>query len=102
MTAPSWRIIEFVDYSLADHEDGSGRSKDKKSLLDRAKGVFGGGAKAAEPTTGSDVETAADEEEAVEVAADEPEAEEIVAEEPAQATDEAEATGAGEEGKNES
>jgi large subunit ribosomal protein L17 len=43
-------IIEFVDYDLADHEDGESPSKGgKKSLMDRAKGMFGGGAKADEP-----------------------------------------------------
>lgn len=41
-------IIEFVDYDLADHEDGESPSKGKKSIMDRAKGMFGGGAKAAE------------------------------------------------------
>jgi len=41
-------IIEFVDYDLSDHEDGESPSKGKKSLMDRAKGMFGGGAKAAE------------------------------------------------------
>jgi large subunit ribosomal protein L17 len=36
-------IIEFVDYELADYEEGGASSK--PSLMDRAKGVFGGGAK---------------------------------------------------------
>ena len=50
-------IIEFVDYDLADHEDGESPSKgSKKSLMDRAKGMFGGGAKADEP---AEKETAA-------------------------------------------
>lgn len=41
-------IIEFVDYDLADHEEGASPTKGKKdSLMDRAKGMFGGGAKAA-------------------------------------------------------
>jgi large subunit ribosomal protein L17 len=40
-------IIEFVDYDLADHEEGGTPSKGKASLMDRAKGIFGGGAKAA-------------------------------------------------------
>ncbi len=88
-------IIEFVDYDLADHEDSGGPSKDKTSLLDRAKGVFGGGAKADE----SDVEVSAETEETVEAAADEPEIQEPVVDEPveeaaeevAEATEEAEA-----------
>jgi large subunit ribosomal protein L17 len=37
-------IIEFVDYELAEHEEGGAPAK-KGSLMDRAKGVFGGGAK---------------------------------------------------------
>jgi large subunit ribosomal protein L17 len=41
-------IIEFVDYELADHEDGESSPKGKPSLMDRAKGMFGGGAKAAD------------------------------------------------------
>lgn len=88
-------IIEFVDYDLADHEDSGGPSKDKTSLLDRAKGVFGGGAKADE----SDVEVSAEAEETVEAEADEPEIQEPVVDEPveeaaeevAEATEEAEA-----------
>ncbi len=39
-------IIEFVDYDLADHEDDGSSSASKSSLMDRAKGMFGGGAKA--------------------------------------------------------
>jgi large subunit ribosomal protein L17 len=39
-------IIEFVDYDLAEHEEGGSSTKDKTSLMDRAKGLFGGGAKA--------------------------------------------------------
>jgi len=39
-------IIEFVDYDLADHEDGESSSRGKASFMDRAKGMFGGGAKA--------------------------------------------------------
>lgn len=41
-------IIEFVDYELAEHEDGESSPKGKPSLMDRAKGMFGGGAKAAD------------------------------------------------------
>ncbi len=93
--AAEMAIIEFVDYDLADHEDSGGPSKDKTSLLDRAKGVFGGGAKADE----SDVEVSAETEETVEAAADEPEIQEPVVDEPveeaaeevAEATEEAEA-----------
>ena len=39
-------IIEFVDYDLADHEDGESSTSSKGSFMDRAKGMFGGGAKA--------------------------------------------------------
>jgi large subunit ribosomal protein L17 len=54
-------IIEFVDYDLAEHEEGEGSSKDKTSLMDRAKGMFGGGAKAdAETEVDETAETAAD------------------------------------------
>jgi len=38
-------IIEFVDFEPAKHEP-AGDGKDKPSLMDRAKGMFGGGAKA--------------------------------------------------------
>jgi large subunit ribosomal protein L17 len=38
-------IIEFIDYDLSEHEEGGSPSKGKGSLIDRAKGVFGGGAK---------------------------------------------------------
>lgn len=84
-------IIEFVDYDLADHEDDGGSSKkDKGSLLDRAKGVFGGGggtkADAATDEPDADAAAATDEiDEPVEVAADEPVVEEKAAEiEPAE------------------
>jgi large subunit ribosomal protein L17 len=60
-------IIEFVDYELADHEEGGASSKGKSSLMDRAKGMFGGGAKAGEAET-----EAADEQE---MAVEEPEVE---------------------------
>jgi large subunit ribosomal protein L17 len=63
-------IIEFVDYDLADHEDGESPSKGKKSLMDRAKGMFGGGAKADES---AEKEAAAVEADAEPAAADEPE-----------------------------
>lgn len=69
-------IIEFVDYDLADHEDGESPSKGKKSLMDRAKGMFGGGAKADEPAEkeAATVEADADlTDDAETAAADEPE-----------------------------
>jgi len=89
-------IIEFIDYELADHQD-EGEKDSKGSFLDRAKGVFGGGA-AADGTAAADedsVETAeaatedeaADETDVVEVEAaatetadevDEPAPEEVV------------------------
>ena len=40
-------IIEFVDYELSEHEEGGAPGK-KSSLMDRARGVFGGGAKKAD------------------------------------------------------
>ncbi len=70
-------IIEFVDYDLADHEDGESPSKGKKSLVDRAKGMFGGGAKADEPAKMEAAEDEADDVgstgDAEAAAADEPE-----------------------------
>jgi large subunit ribosomal protein L17 len=51
-------IIEFVDYDLAEHEEGGSSSKDKGSLIDRAKGLFGGGAKAAVEETGDEAAAA--------------------------------------------
>jgi large subunit ribosomal protein L17 len=49
-------IIEFVDYELADHEEGESSSGGKSSFMDRAKGMFGGGAKGEpEPETGEEV-----------------------------------------------
>jgi large subunit ribosomal protein L17 len=59
-------IIEFVDYDLAEHEEGATSSSGKGSLMDRAKGVFGGGAKAADDKI--EDEAAAAEEEAEEIA----------------------------------
>jgi hypothetical protein len=38
-------IIEFIDYQPAKHE-AVAETKEKPSLMDRAKGMFGGGAKA--------------------------------------------------------
>ena len=78
-------IIEFVDYDLSEHTDGEAPSKDKKSLMDRAKGMFGGGVKAddsdksveeeaeaveAEAAPAGDAETAAADDEADEATAD--------------------------------
>ncbi len=65
-------IIEFVDYDLAQHEEGESPSKGKKSLMDRAKGMFGGGAKPAEaekPVEEESVETEAGAAEDAETAA---------------------------------
>ena len=53
-------IIEFVDYELAEHEEG-GTSGKKGSLMDRAKGVFGGGSKKADDEAEETVEAAAEE-----------------------------------------
>ena len=78
-------IIEFVDYELSEHEEG-GASDKKGSLMDRAKGVFGGGSKKADDEV--DKEMAATEDEAgetVEAAAEEAEPKAAEAEEPAEA-----------------
>ncbi len=53
-------IIEFVDYELAEHEEGGTPDK-KGSLMDRAKGVFGGGSKKADDEAKETVEAAAEE-----------------------------------------
>jgi large subunit ribosomal protein L17 len=65
-------IIEFVDYDLADHDEGAASSKSKTSLMDRAKGMFGGGAKAVEESA---EEPAVEAEAAETVSVDEPAAE---------------------------
>jgi large subunit ribosomal protein L17 len=92
-------IIEFVDYELSEHEEGGTSGSGKPSLMDRAKGVFGGGAKkdvekveeeAAEP-----VEAAAEDAEPETVPAEGPEpaaAEEPVVEPDAPEAEAAEAT----------
>jgi large subunit ribosomal protein L17 len=50
-------IIEFVDYELSEHQDdGEGRGKGKGSFMDRAKGMFGGGAAGSEAAA-DDAET---------------------------------------------
>jgi len=85
-------IIEFVDYELSEHEEDGSPAK-KGSLMDRAKGVFGGGAKkdddeveatAAEGETEESLEAAAEEAEP-EVEAETAEAAEPADEEPAEA-----------------
>lgn len=74
-------IIEFVDYDLAEHDEGAASSKSKTSLMDRAKGMFGGGAKAAgeeatvEAAEESAEEPAVEAEAAETVSVDEPPAE---------------------------
>jgi len=69
-------IIEFVDYDLAEHEEGGSPSKGKGSLMDRAKGVFGGGAKKEADEVEDEAIAAAEEDEgALEAAAEEAEAE---------------------------
>jgi large subunit ribosomal protein L17 len=72
-------IIEFVDYDLAEHEEGGSSSKDKTTLMDRAKGLFGGGAKAeAEETEDEGVAAGEAAEELEEEAAAEDEAQDVV------------------------
>jgi large subunit ribosomal protein L17 len=68
-------ILEFVDYELADHEDGGETpAKGKTSLMDRAKGMFGGGAKAGADTDDEPVEAASGSDDAAATdGADEPE-----------------------------
>ena len=77
-------IIEFVDYELAEHEEGGSPDK-KESLMDRAKGVFGGGSNKADDEV--DEEMAATEDEAegtAEAAAEAAEPKTGEAEEPAE------------------
>ena len=62
-------IIEFVDYDLAEHEEGGDSSKDKTSLMDRAKGLFGGGAKAEAEETEDEAAAAGETTEEIEEAA---------------------------------
>ena len=81
-------IIEFVDYELSEHEEGGAPGK-KGSLMDRAKGVFGGGAKKeAEEVEGEAMAAEEETEEAVEAAAEEAQAE-IKAEPTAEESEEA-------------
>jgi large subunit ribosomal protein L17 len=67
-------IIEFIDYELADHQD-NGETKAKGSFLDRAKGMFGGGAAADEAAATDDegVEATAETAETAAEVADAPE-----------------------------
>jgi large subunit ribosomal protein L17 len=51
-------IIEFVDYDLGEHEEGATASKGKTSLMDKAKGMFGGGAKAKGDEAEDEIEAA--------------------------------------------
>ncbi len=96
-------IIEFVDYDLAEHEESGGPGKSKTSLMDRAKGMFGGGAKAAadeteaaETETAEEEATAADAESAAEPV-DDPEAADVTpVDEPAEKQEAAEAAPAAE------
>jgi large subunit ribosomal protein L17 len=93
-------IIELVDYELKGGEAPSGKEK-KQSLMDRAKGMFGGGVKEepeaaeeveaaeAEPEAEAEVEAEAPAEEVEAAGADEPEPE--VEAEP-EAADDAETT----------
>jgi len=91
-------IIEFIDYELADHQDES-EAGAKGSFLDRAKGMFGGGA-AAQDTSAAADEPSADEKAAAPeetadesaAAADEPEA--AAADDDVAEADEAEAVAA--------
>ena len=72
-------IIEFVDYDLAEHEEGGSSSKDKTTLMDRAKGLFGGGAKAEAEETEDEAAAAGEAaEELEEEAAAEDEAQDVI------------------------
>jgi large subunit ribosomal protein L17 len=51
-------IIEFVDYELADHQDEGEKGSKKGSFLDRAKGMFGGGAADQAAAAGDETVTA--------------------------------------------
>jgi len=84
-------IIEFIDYDLADHEEGGSPSKGKGSLIDRAKGMFGGGAKAGADIDDEKTETAEETAEATVEAATEAVEPDEPAEEPVGAAPEAEA-----------
>ena len=95
-------IIEFVDYELSEHEEGGAPGK-KGSLMDRAKGVFGGGSKKADDTADEEMAAAEDEaEEAVEAAPEAAEEAEppIEAEAPEEAADDPDAAEPEEEKKD--
>jgi large subunit ribosomal protein L17 len=89
-------IIEFVDYELSEHEEGGTPGSGKPSLMDRAKGVFGGGAAKDADEVEEEAMAAEEEgEESAEAAADEAEAEvqaEPAADDAADAEDEPEIT----------
>ncbi len=68
-------IIEFVDFVPSERGEGGGGGTPKRSLMDRAKGMFGGGAKADADETPEVAEVEG-------VAEPEPTAEEPVAVEP--------------------
>jgi large subunit ribosomal protein L17 len=99
-------IIEFVDYELAEHQEGGDKDRGKGSLLDRAKGVFGG-KPAADAAEATEVEAAADDlvesvdETPAEAASEEPEevieAADTEAEAPTEADDEGAAAKAADE-----
>jgi large subunit ribosomal protein L17 len=78
-------IIEFVDYVPSEGEEGGGGPA-KPSLMDRAKGMFGSGARAEEP---AEAEAARPGEDLAEEAAEEPEPAEAVEPERTEAVEEA-------------
>ena len=85
-------IVEFVDYELSEHTDkGEGASGKKGSFLDRAKGMFGGGAKAAEGKPAGEEEDAGEADREAETEAAEPEAADEAAEATAEPAAEPEA-----------
>jgi len=90
-------IIEFVDYELSEHEEGGAPGKSKGSLMDRAKGVFGGGAKKSDEKGTAAGDKA---EETAEAAAEEAESEMAEAEEAAEEPAAAEAAETEEEKKD--
>jgi large subunit ribosomal protein L17 len=66
-------IIEFVDYDLAEHGDSDTPSKKgKPSLMERAKGVFGGGGKPATAAAADERQVVASDETPDEAGADDP------------------------------
>jgi large subunit ribosomal protein L17 len=75
-------IVEFVDYELSDHEDGGGAGSGKTSLMDRAKGIFGGRGEADAAGTEADEAVEAAAEDSDDGTADEPVAEAEAGDEP--------------------